>query len=152
MGKLKKPETLSELKEMIAELDKELKYTPGRKPTVYEDEEKEFKRLWNNYVSRLQKRKAKKHEESLYNSWESPDKTPDKYGIRPIDERRYVKCFKSGWIGEIPTLRYVKTMTGLNLYQIMILQTRTGYIPYPKVLKNKAQEDLKYREEIGDIY
>ena len=81
-----------------------------------------------------------------------PDLIEDKDGIRPIDARRYIKCFHSGWIGADDELKYVKIMTGLSLKQIFIMQQRTGLLPVPAVSQRSAEKDQKLREITGNIY
>ena len=43
----------------------------------------------------------------------------------------------------------MKRMTGLTLYQIWILQQRTGLSPYPAVTEQVAKRDQKVRDDAG---
>ena len=127
---------------------------PGKKGTVKSDPEKEKARLKANLASRIYKAKKKAQamaQEAAYAEILGID-LGDKYGIRAVDERRYVKCFHSGYIGEIPSLDYVRRMTGLSLNQVYILQQRTNHIPYPAVTKAIAATDEQRRINLGDIY
>ena len=103
-----------------------------------------------NEAARKYKARQKQLAKELDASVRSSDE--DEHGIRPVDERRYVKCFHSGWIGQTTELAYVRRMTGLSLYQISILQETTGEIPTPAVSLASAKSDKKYREEYGEMY
>lgn len=148
--------SLEELKRLMAELDSKLDRQHGVKGTVAETEEQECKRLWNNYKQRLYKQSVKekaKREDKVFDVWEgNPDRQPDKYGITPIDERRYKNCFKSYYIGFPIEVSYIKRMTGLSIEQIYQLQLRTGYKPTPEITKAQAMKDKQRRELVGDIY
>ena len=156
MGRKSHMPSLEELKKMLAELDSKLTQQHGKKGTVAETEEQERKRLWNNYKQRLYKQSVKdrnKEQDEAFDIWEgNPDKKPDKFGIRPIDERRYKGCFKSYYIGFPIELDYVRRMTGLTIAQIYELQKRTGYKPTPEITQSQAIKDQRRRELTGDIY
>ena len=122
----------------------------GRQGKVLDDPILEAKRLKMNEAARRYKARQKQLAKELDASVRSSDE--DEHGIRPVDERRYIKCFHSGWIGQTTELAYVRRMTGLSLYQIYILQERTGEIPTPAVSLASAKSDKKYREEYGEMY
>jgi len=127
---------------------------PGRKPKVLDDPIAEAKRLKANESSRKSKKRIRDLEKSRAKSYmdmygSSVNGNEDEYGIRPVDERRYIKCFKSAPIGTKPKLSYVKMMTGLSLMQISILQKRTGYLPEPAVKDNVAKYDDEKRWNEG---
>lgn len=146
------------LEEIISELealDAELGRQHGREGTKYSDPEKEKRRLWNNLVSRRSRNARKeyqKRQDSTYKEILKLASDADEYGIRPIDERRYVRCFHSGYVGEVPERIYVIRMTGLTLNQIRILQKRTNLSPNPPVSDKEASADEKRRERTGDYY
>jgi len=118
----------------------------GRQGKVLDDPILEAKRLKMNESARKYKARQKELDANTLPTDE------DEYGIRPVDERRYIKCFHSGWIGQTTELAYVRRMTGLSLYQIYILQERTGEIPKPAVSLASAKSDKKYREDYGETY
>lgn len=118
----------------------------GRQGKVHDDPILEAKRLRMNESARRYKARQKELNANILRTDE------DEYGIRPVDERRYIKCFHSGWIGQTTELDYVRRMTGLSLYQIYILQERTGEIPKPAVSLASAKSDKKRRENYGEIY
>ena len=146
------------LEEIIAELDAldaELGRQHGREGQKYSDPEKEKRRLWNNLVSRRSRNARKeyqKRQDDAYKEILKLASDADEYGIRPIDERRYVHTFHSGFQGEIPERSYVMRMTGLTLNQIRILQKRTNLSPNPPVSDTEASADEKRRERTGDYY
>jgi hypothetical protein len=148
--------TIEEIQKELDDLDVILGRQHGREGKKFDDPEKEKRRLWNNLSSRksrLSRRNIEKAQETAYNQALKLDTDEaDEYGIKPVDERRYVKCFHSGYIGAPVYLKYVKMMTGLTLKQIAILQERTGEIPVPPVTKAQADADEKERWERGDIY
>lgn len=147
--------TIESIKAELEELDKQLGRQHGRAGAKYDDPEKEKRRLWNNLQSRksrhskksLEKRREQSYRESL-----GIVDDEDEYGIRPVDERRYIKCFHSGYIDAPVYRKYVQMMTGLSLKQIAVLQKRTGLIPEPKVSDKEADEDAKKRWETGNYY
>ena len=145
--------TLEEIQAELDELDKQLGRQHGRTGVKYDDVEKEKKRLWNN----LQSRKSRNLKQTIENEKDKAvneilkiHEDEDEFGIRPVDERRYTKCFHSGYIGETPERKYVQIMTGLTLKQINILQKRTGLVPNPAVNDSEADADEKRRWETGD--
>lgn len=144
---------IEKLKARQAELSASYKRRHGKQGVECTSLWEEYKRLYNNVhsqESRLRKRNLEKHQEKQFRERYHPDE--DEYGIRPVDERKYIKCFKSGYIGEPVTRVYVRRMTGLSLKQIAILQERTGYVPVPAVGMAEAEADEKRRWETGDIY
>lgn len=146
------------LEEIIAELDAlnaQLGRQHGKEGIKYTDPEKEKRRLWNNLVSRRSRNARKeyqKRQDDAYKEILKLASDADEHGIRPIDERRYVRCFHSGYIGEIPERQYVIRMTSLTLNQIKVLQNRTGLSPNPPVSDKEAAADEKRRFETGDYY
>lgn len=145
--------TLEEIITELDELDKQLGRQHGRMGIKCEDSEKEKKRLWNNLQSRksrMLKQKIEKERDKHVNEILKLHEDEDEFGIRPVDERRYTKCFHSGYIGETPERKYVQIMTGLSLKQINILQKRTGLVPNPAVNDSEADADEKRRWETGD--
>lgn len=123
----------------------------GKKGTPLADPIEDAKRLLRNKQSREYRARKKALEKAKEQAFGFTS-DEDIYGIRPIDERRYKKCFHSGYIGEIPSRKYVIIMTGLSLRQIQILQERTGLSPIPPVGQKEAAKDEKRRWETGDIY
>lgn len=147
--------TLEELRALIAEMDESIGRQHGKSGKIFEDEEKEKNRLWNNYCSRKsreRRRKVEKDQEKSFMEAHGLSADEDEYGIRPVDERRYIRCFHSGYIDAPVYRKYVQRMTGLSLKQICILQKRTGLIPVPAVGDAEAEKDWKERYERGDIY
>lgn len=121
----------------------------GRKAVNMTAEER---RKRNNESARKYKAKVREMASHVDTFGLNPDKICDKHGISPFDQRRYIHCFHSGWIGADVKLAYVKRMTGLSLLQIAILQERTGLLPVPVVTKQVARKDQRRRELLGDIY
>lgn len=147
--------TLEEIIAELNELDAQLGRQHGREGQKYTDPEKEKRRLWNNLVSRRSRNNRKeyqKRQDDAYKEILQLASDADEYGIRPIDERRYVRCFHSGYIGETPERVYVIRMTSLTLNQIKVLQKRTGLYPNPPVSDKEAKADEKRRYETGDYY
>lgn len=139
----------------LEKLDTSLGRQHGRAGTSSSDSEKDRVRLLNNLnsrLSRMAKREIEKSQEQTYREVLGLNNDADEYGIRPVDERRYRACFRSGYIGEPVERVYVKRMTGLSLNQIRVLQERTGLIPVPAVTAKEANADEKRRYETGDIY
>lgn len=154
MAKRIKFQTLEEVEKALEELDAKLGRVHGKKARVIEGEtdEQRFKRLVNNYSSRVCRAGVKKlnEQKEVYSKrclCLADD--ADQYGIRPVDERRYKGCFKSYYIGMSVERSYVKRMTGLSLKQIYELQKRTGLIPKPPVKLKEAKADEKRRWEEG---
>ena len=146
-------EMLKEVKQKLAELDPSRQH--GRAGKECDDPYQEYTRLKNNYdsrVSRAKKKALEKQQDKTFNEIYGINTDEDEYGIRPVDERRYKRCFHSGYIGAPVYRDYVKRMTGLSLKQIAILQKRTGLIPVPAVEDAEADADEKRRWETGDIY
>jgi len=151
---------LEEIKQKVEELKIELaKYSyrqqHGRAGESLENPYEEYDRLLNNLRSRQTRARKKALEQKAdkaYNEILDIHKDEDKYGIRPVDERRYKGTFKSGYIGAPVHRSYIKRMTGLNLMQMYILQEKTGLIPTPKIREAEAKADWKHRYETGDIY
>lgn len=155
MAKGYKDYTLEEIIAELNALDDQLGRQHGRIGQKYDDPEKEKRRLWNNLVSRRSRcarKECQKRQDDAYKEILQLASDADEYGIRPIDERRYVRCFHSGYIGEIPKRSYVITMTSLTLTQIKVLQKRTGLYPNPPVSDKEAAIDEKRRYETGDYY
>lgn len=139
----------------LDKLDEKLGRQHGRAGISSKDSEKERVRLLNNLNSRLSRmvrREIEKSREKTYREILGLNDDADEYGIKPVDERRYRACFKSGYIGEPVELLYIKRMTGLTLKQIEIMQERTGLIPVPAVTKTQADADERRRYETGDYY
>lgn len=144
----KKP-TYEELKAFFAERAKTMRQH-GKLGKTCENEADDYKRLYNNYLSiktRANRKKIEKAQDEAWSWWKQKDE--DEYGIRPVDERRYKLCFTSYYKGLPIELSYVKRMTGCTLYQIWILQQRTGFIPSPPVTKKDALADQKRIEREG---
>ena len=148
---------LQELRIEFAELTKDHKRQHGRKGNSSDNIMEEIVRLTNNIASvktrkrnrDLDKSRDKVYKESL--GLYSEDEA-DKHGIKPVDERRYIKCFKSGYINAPVYRTYIKRMTGLSLNQMYVLQERTGYIPTPKISFNEAKKDEQALYDSGEIY
>lgn len=61
--------------------------------------------------------------------------------ILPIDESRFLRCFKSysdAGLGK-PSTQYVRTMTGLNNKSICMLSKKFDLAPYDLNRKNKDE-------------
>ena len=106
----------------------------GRKGQVKENADDELTRRYHNLHSVLYRAKRK----AIYTkpSEENTDKVLTDSGISQIDLRRFKACFI--WENMLPELSYVKTMTGLNDYQILVLESYTkmkGARPNPKELE-----------------
>lgn len=147
--------TIESIKAELEELDKALGRQHGRAGKTFDDPEKEKRRLWNNLQSRKSRnnrREIEKKREKSYRESLGIVDDEDEYGIRPIDERRYIACFHSGYIDAPVYRKYVQRMTGLNLKQILVLQKRTGLIPVPAVNDDEADADAKKRWETGNYY
>lgn len=147
-------EAIKVLRERQAELNAGYTRRHGKKEKPAETKWEEYKRLYNNVKSqesRLRKAKLEKDKDKVYNQMHNVEEE-DEYGIRPVDERRYKACFKSGYIGAPVYRKYVRMMTGLSLKQIAVLQERTGLVPFPAVDMAEAEADEKRRWETGDIY
>lgn len=146
---------IQELRDKIAELDKDLGRQHGILGKAFSSDEEEYRRLYNNYHSRKSrhsKKEIEKRQEKTYMEMHGINNDEDEFGIRPVDERRYKGCFHSGYIGEPVKRSYVKRMTGLSLKQINIMQKRTGLYPVPPVGDKEADIDEQRRYETGDIY
>lgn len=156
MAKAKKKPTLEELRQYQAEYEASAKRRHGKARAIFESEEDEYRQLYNNWSSResrKRKRELEKYQEEAYRSyWGIAADDADEYGITPKQERQYRGCFRSGYIGEPVYREYVKRMSGLTLYQIYIMQQRTGLIPVPQVTATEAKADEKRRYDTGDIY
>lgn len=147
--------TLEDIKKELSELDSQLGRQHGRIGQISDCDEKELKRLYNNLKSRqsrARKRELEKKRELTYREVLNLPNDADEYGIRPVDRRRYIACFKSTPIGCITERVYVKRMTGLSKNQIFILQKETGLLPVPAVTESEAVADEKRRWETGDYY
>lgn len=147
-------EAIKQLRQRQAELCANYKRRHGKLEKQAETKWEEYKRLYNNVKSqesRLRKAQLEKEKDKAYNVMHNVEEE-DEYGIRPVDERRYKACFKSGYIGAPVYRKYVRMMTGLSLKQIAILQERTGLVPVPAVGMAEAEADEKRRWESGDIY
>lgn len=128
----------------------------GRSGKEYDDPYDELQRLRNNIASRIsragRRELEKKQEAHFRTTWGIQAEDADEYGIRPVDERRYIRCFKSGYIDAPVSRKYIKMMSGISLKQMYILQERTGLIPTPRITMEEANIDEKRRYETGDIY
>ena len=148
-----KPPTLDELRKRYAELTKNLKRQHGRKAKPLESEQDEYKRLYKNVKSIESRNKRKEYdtrrEKSFVERFGFGADDADQYGIRPVDERRYLAKFKNCPIGAKVELAYLKMMTGLTLHQIWVLQEKTGLKPYPAVSEKIAKRDQKIRYDAG---
>lgn len=116
----------------------------GRKGIVKDDPIAEARRLKLNESSRRSKAKKLQREKEL----RKQETGEDKYGIRPVDERRYNQCFTAGYIGMPVSLGYVRSMTGLSNTQIFVMQKRTGLYPTPAITLNSVVKDVNSVEYI----
>lgn len=93
----------------------------GRKGQVKENADDELTRRYHNLHSILYRAKKK----AIYTkpSEENTDKVLNDAGISQIDLRRYKACFI--WENMLPEIDYVRRMTGLNDYQILVLESYT---------------------------
>jgi hypothetical protein len=160
MKDLKDQYSLKEITAMLEDVKQKLaQYSYGRQHgragESYADPYKEYARLSNNLKSRQARARKREHIKSnnkIYNEILNIHQDEDKYGIKPVDERRYRNTFKSYYIGAPNPRDYIKRMTGLSLKQMYILQERTGLIPTPRITKAEADADWEKRWASGDIY
>jgi hypothetical protein len=147
---------VTELRNEFKELTKNQTRQHGRKGESHDDPIKEIIRLTNNIASVKTRNKHKEIEKQqdivFKESLGFRAEDTDEYGIKAVDERRYIKCFRSGYINAPVYRTYIKRMTGLSLYQMFVLQERTGYIPTPKITKVEAKKNERELYERGDIY
>ena len=118
--------TQEQVDKLLAEIEKLGIPTPkrqhGRKGTTMENMEDELTRRYHNLHSIIYRAKKKK----LYNK-PSVDETSNdvlnEAGITQVDIRRFKGCFM--WepsMHILPSIEYVRNMTGLNDYQILVLE------------------------------
>lgn len=94
----------------------------GRQGQTLENEQDELTRIYHNLHSVIYraKRKAIFDKPSVH---QSSDKTLSDADINEIDLRRFKACFVFESIS--PEIDYVRRMTGLNDYQIIVLEDYT---------------------------
>lgn len=150
------PPTLEQLRQYEAEYMATRKRQHGKARKIFDNEKDEYRQLYNNWASRCARKRKRdliaSKEKHFRSFWGVYAEDADEYGIRPVDERRYKGCFRSGWIGMSISRDYIRRMTGLTLKQISILQQRTGLLPTPPVSIKEADLDEQRRYESGDIY
>ena len=144
--------TYEQLKKRYAELTAG-KRQHGKLPTPLADPVAEYKRLYKvvkslEYRARMAE-KAKEEDAKFEKEFSLHRTKSDDNGIKPVDERRYNNCFHSTPHGQKVYRSYIKRMTGMTLKQIYILQEKTGLIPYPKISKEEADKDQRYRDYNG---
>ena len=96
----------------------------GRKGQTMENADDELTRQYHNLQSIIYRAKKK----ALYNTpsaHESQDKVLKDAGIDQVDLRRFKGCFMWEYDYMRPEIDYVRRMTGLNDYQIMVLEEYT---------------------------
>lgn len=125
----------------------------GRTAKLSDDPVMRRKQIYKNIKSMESRQRAKAvdewHEKSYVERYGFGNDNADCYGITPKDMRRYLAKFKNCPHGSRVELDYIKRMTGLTLYQIWILQQRTGLSPYPAVTEQVAKRDQKVRDDAG---
>lgn len=145
------PPTLDELRQLYKELTGGYTRQHGKKAAEFESEEDEYKRLYKNVKSiqsrNRRKEMEKRQEQSFVERFGFGNDDADINGITAKDRRRYIAKFKNCPHGSRVELGYVKMMTGLNLFQIYLLQQETGLSPYPAVTEKAAKADKKFRED-----
>jgi len=97
----------------------------GRKGQTMENAEDELTRQYHNLQSIIYraKKKAIYHQPSVQ---DSVDKVLQDAGISQTDVRRFKQCFV--WEDSLhcyPDIAYIRLMTGLNDYQILVLEEYT---------------------------
>lgn len=106
----------------------------GRKGQVLENPEDELTRQYHNLQSVIYRANKK----ALYSKpsvQDSSDKILRDAGITQVDLRRFKGCFVYEYM--LPEIEYVRLMTGLNDYQILVLEEYTKM----KVVHNKPQQE-----------
>lgn len=96
----------------------------GRKGQTMENAEDELTRQYHNLQSIIYRAKKK----ALCNTpsvQESSDKVLRDAGITQVDLRRFKGCFMWEYDYMRPEIEYVRLMTGLNDYQILVLEEYT---------------------------
>lgn len=97
----------------------------GRKGQTLENPEDELTRQYHNLQSVIYRAKKK----ALYDkpsAQESSDKILKDAGITEVDLRRFKGCFQwEDYMHCYPDIEYVRIMTGLNDYQILVLEEYT---------------------------
>lgn len=147
--------TLTQIREILLSEDQTYGYDRqhGKKGISLDDLAKDTRRLMFNEASRRHRKKVRDIDEYTDEEFKRfYGIVEDKYGIRPVDERRYKACFKSAPIGSRVQRSYVKMMTGLSLKQMLIMQQRTKLIPHPPVSDKEAADEEKLKYETGDYY
>jgi len=96
----------------------------GRKGQTMENADDELTRQYHNLQSIIYraKKKALYHKPSAQ---ESQDKVLRDAGITQVDLRRFKGCFMWEYDYMRPEIDYVRRMTGLNDYQILVLEDYT---------------------------
>lgn len=97
----------------------------GRKGQTMENLDDELTRQYHNLQSIIYRAKKK----ALYqkpSEKDSIDKVLRDAGISQVDVRRFKQCFTwEDYLHCYPDIAYVRTMTGLNNYQILVLEEYT---------------------------
>lgn len=120
-------EKIQELRDTIKKLGiKEPTRQHGRQGVVLADEEQERIRLYKNLSSIIYRAKKRAMMKAVKENGRetSGNKELSDADIYAVDVRRFKQCFI--WEYMPPTMSYVRTMTGLNDYQIMVLEKYTG--------------------------
>ena len=148
-----KPPTLEELEKEYNEWLAKYPRKHGRTAKLSEDPEIRRQQIYKNLKSMQSRQRRKEvddwHEKSYVERYGFGADDADCYGIRPVDRRRYNKCFKSCPHGASVELDYLRRMTGMTLYQIYIMQNETGLKPKPAVSEKAAKLDQKRRDDEG---
>ena len=132
----------------------------GHKNEAKDDLKADAQRQLNNLLSLIYKSKIKKHEKTLEDSSDIDNMKAihgsewrkylnDENGLNQKDEERYRYRFK---VTKKPTIKEIVRFTGLNIYQVYLLQQKTKLYPEPRITKDEASRYLKYVTETGDTF
>lgn len=151
--KLKDKPTFEELLKRYEELTGGYTRQHGRKAAKIENTPEGYERLYKN-VKSIESRNRRKEldkarDQSFVERYGFGNDDADANGITAKDRRRYNAKFKNCPKGSKVELEYLRRMTGLNLFQIYVLQQETGLLPYPAVTEKAAKAEQKFREDNG---
>lgn len=146
---------------LLSVIEKDIDATKrGHKNAIKSDLREDAQRQLNNLVSLIYKDKKKEHIEMLEDSSDRENMKAihgsewqkymcDSNGICQKDEERYKYRFK---VSKKPTLREIVRFTGLNIYQVYLLQEKTKLYPEPRITKAEAKNYLVYVDKTGDTF
>lgn len=130
-------EKIQELKDTIAKLGIKMTRQHGRLGVALKDAEAERIRQYKNLSSIIYRARKRMNTKNTVGRQTIvlTDKKDDVLftaGISEADVRRFKGCFV--WESMSPSVAYVKRMTGLNDYQIKLMEQHTGM----KVLRKES--------------